>query len=344
MSTRLGSDLDAILDHARDDFEALRGARIYITGGTGFVGSWLLESFAYANEKLQLGARALVLSRDPEAFARLVPHVARDASIAFVRGDVRTTIAPGHFDAILHVATPASAKINFEDPTAMVDTIVDGTRRIVELAATCGAIPVLLTSSGAIYGRQPPELTHVDETYTGAPDPLDPRNAYHEGKRIAELLFAIAAQTGAMRAKIARLFAFVGPYLPIDRHFAIGNFVRDALAGNDIEIKGDGSAIRSYLYGADMTAWIWRILVRGETSRAYNLGSEDAISIHETAQAVARAVEPHATCVVRGTPDRARLPERYVPSTKRARAELGLETWTTLDEALRRTIEWYRRF
>ncbi len=343
MNERLARDLDEILERARDDFERLRGARLYVTGGTGFVGSWLLESFVHANARLGLGAHAVVLTRDPAAFSAAVPHVASDPALEFIRGDVRNTIpGGGAFDAILHVATPASAKINDETPGLMVDTVIEGTRRVLDVAERSGAIPVLLTSSGAVYGRQPPQLALVDETYGGAPDPLDPRSAYHESKRLAELLFAISAHTCGTQAKIARLFAFVGPYLPLDRHFAIGNFISDAMAGRVIEIKGDGTPVRTYLYGGDMTVWLWRILLRGESARAYNVGSEETLSIRDTAEAVARCVEPHGSHVVRGTPDPERPPERYVPCTKRARGELGLTQWTPLDEAIRRTIAWHR--
>lgn len=341
MKGDLERDLDDILERTRDDFEAFRGARLYVTGGTGFVGSWLLESFAHANARLALGARAVVLSRDPESFAMQVPHVAHDSAITFLRGDARDKMPDGSFDAILHIATPASAKVNDDTPNLMVDTIVDGTRRVLELAAQSGPIPLLLTSSGAVYGRQPRELSRIEESYTGAPDPLDSRNAYHEAKRLSELQCAIAAKSGT-QAKIARLFAFVGPYLPLDRHFAIGNFIRDAMAGQTIEILGDGAPIRTYMYGADMTSWLWRILARGQPARAYHVGSEDLVDIKTTADIVSRAVYPHATVVVRGEPAPLRLPERYAPSTARTREELGLAQWTPLDESIRRTIAWHR--
>jgi len=339
----LERDLDEILERCADDFNQLRGQRIFVTGGTGFVGSWLLESFAHANRRLALGAQAVVLTRDPEAFERAVPHVAADAAVAFVRGDVRDLRAvTGTFDGIIHAATPASAKINEDEPELMIDTVVEGTRRVLELARRSGSIPLLLTSSGAVYGRQPPELLLVDETYTGAPDPLDPRNAYHEAKRLSELLCAIAGRPGGIQPKIARLFAFVGPYLPLDRHFAIGNFMRDALDGKTIEILGDGTPVRTYLYAGDMTAWLWRVLVRGANARAYNVGSERAVDIREAAAAVASAVDPPGTVVVRGTPVAGKVPTRYACATARARTELDLAEWTSFEEALRRTLEWHR--
>jgi nucleoside-diphosphate-sugar epimerase len=341
--SRLQRDLDEILERNADDFESLRGARLFITGGTGFVGSWLLESFASANARLGLRAHAVVLTRDPDRFSNALPHLAGDESIQLLRGDVCEPIAiDGSFDAVIHAATPASAKVNAESPLLMVDTVVDGTRHALDIARRSGSIPFLFTSSGAVYGRQPPGLALVDESYVGAPDTLDVSNAYHEGKRLAELLCAIARTECGLSAKIARLFAFVGPYLTIDQHFAIGNFIRDALAGKQIEILGDGTPVRTYQYAADMTSWIWRILVRGIPLRAYNVGSERTVDIRETAELVATVAGATANITVRGTPTLGIAPERYACSTARARTELGLEDWTPLEEGLRRTISWHR--
>jgi len=340
----LARDLDEILDRNHDDFAALRGARLFVTGGTGFVGTWLVESFAWANRRLALGARAELLVRDAARFTTVAPHLAGDAALTTVAGDVRTFVSPaGRYDAVLHLATPASATINDEEPFVMIDTIVEGMRRVLDLAAASGSIPLLFTSSGAVYGRQPPELSLVAETDRGGPDCLDPRFAYHEAKRLAEQLCASYAKTRTVLPKIARLFAFVGPHLPLDRHFAVGNFVRDALTGGPIVVGGDGTPVRTYLYAGDMTSWLWRVLVRGKPLRAYNVGSCEPMSIAEIARRVADVTTPTPEVIVRGTPVADRPAERYACATGRARAELGLAEWTPFDESIRRTLAWAAR-
>jgi dTDP-glucose 4,6-dehydratase len=258
-----------------------------------------------------------------------------------VRDDVRSPLLDiGTFDAIVHGATPASARVNDETPELMVDTIVGGMQSVLEIAQRSGPIPFLFTSSGAVYGRQPSDLSHVDEDYPGGPDPLDARNAYHEAKRLAELLGTIAYEQHGVAVKIARLFAFVGPRLPIDRHFAIGNFIADVLEHRPVVVQGDGRPVRSYLYAADMTTWLWRILVRAPACRAYNVGSENAVTIADTARAVAAAGGTSAV-EVRQQPDGS-VPHRYVPSTARAREELGLRETVTLADSLKRTLAWHR--
>jgi len=339
----LHEDLDHILEHTKTLWEDLRGKKVFITGGTGFFGKWLLESFVWTNDQLKLDAQMLVLSRDPSSFKERFPHLANASCIEFHRGDVRNLVFPhGQFDFIIHAATDASAQLNPENPLLMVDTIVEGTQRTLEFARNCSAKRLLLISSGAIYGKQPPELSHMPEDYLGAPDTTQPSSAYGEAKRIAELLCGIYQKQYDLEVMIARCFAFVGPYLPLDIHYAIGNFISDGLTGGPIYVSGDGTPYRSYLYAADLAIWLWTILFRGVPGETYNVGSEDAISIKDLAYEVSAAFSHSLKIVIAKSPVPGRPPERYVPSVKKARENLGLDPWIKLDEALHRTIKWNR--
>jgi len=340
-ANRLADDLDLILARTEPLWHDLRGERILITGATGFFGCWLLESFAWANRKLNLGAQAVALSRNPGALQQKAPHLAADPTISLHAADVRRGHFPaGKFSHVIHGATEANAKLNREAPLVMFDTIVEGTRRTLQFSVASSAARFLFVSSGAVYGTQPPQLTHISESFSGGPDPLDRASAYAEGKRAAELLCSLAA-TPRFETTIARCFSFVGPYMHLDTHFAIGNFIVDGLRGGPIKVNGDGSPLRSYLYASDLMVWLWTILFKGRSCRAYNVGSEDALNIAALAGEVAAAMPQKVKFSIAAAPAPGAQPHRYVPSTAQAREELGLRTEVPLREAIHRTHAWF---
>jgi dTDP-glucose 4,6-dehydratase len=323
-----------VLAHTRPLWENLRGRRIFITGGTGFFGMWLLETFTHANSALNLGAEAVVLTRDPAAFARKAPHLAGRADLTFVSGDVGDFIFPaGDFTHVIHAATTSGSPVSPEEMTA---TIVRGTRRVLEFARQAHCRRLLYISSGAVYGPQPAHLERIPEDYLG-----EPADAYGRGKKAAEQLCLDARHTGGPDPVIARCFAFVGPHLPLDAHFAAGNFLRDALTGSPIRIAGDGTPLRSYLHTADLAVWLWTILFSGTSGRAYNVGSHDPVSITELARATASLRSPALPVSIARTPAPGQLSARYVPDTARAMSELKLCIGIPLADALNRTYHWH---
>lgn len=336
------TDLDLLLCETRSLWEEMRNQRIFLTGGTGFFGCWLLESFAYVNDILNLNAQATVLTRTPSAFAAKCPHLAAHPAVTLLAGDVRTFDFPeGEFSFVIHAATEASAKQAAEEPLEMLTTILAGTERTLKFAASHGTSKFLFTSSGAVYGPQPPNVSHLAEHYRGGPDPLDPSSVYAEGKRASEQMCALYAKQTDIEIKIARCFAFVGPHLPLGAHFAIGNFIGDVLAGRPIHIEGDGTSRRSYLYAADLAIWLWTMLFRAPSLVPINVGSSHDVSIMELAQTIAKTLNPQAVICVAGRPSGGAAPSRYIPSVDRAKELLGLEERVNLEESIRRTAAWY---
>jgi dTDP-glucose 4,6-dehydratase len=334
------ADLEHILQHTKDLWPELKSARFFITGGTGFFGLWLLETLAFANQRLDLGLKATILTRDSKAFAQKAPHLAKNAMFDWCEGDVRTFAFPqGEFSHIIHAAATSSSPT---PPKEMLDTLIDGTRRVLDFAAQAHCKRLLLISSGAVYGTQPPELPQIPEEHPHAPDPTNPASAYGEGKRIAELLCAIFAQQQNIPCVIARCFAFIGPHLPLDAHFAAGNFLRDALKGETIRINSDGRSMRSYLYMADLVIWLITILLRGKSAHPYNVGSDEAISIANLALRIKDVLGSQNVIQIRDkaapTP-----PPRYAPAIHRAQKDLGLKIRIELNDAISRTARWIDR-
>ena len=209
----------------------------------------------------------------------------------------------------------------------MESVIIEGTRKVLKLDFE----KMLYVSSGAVYGANPPEF--VNEDYCG-----NPVNAYGRGKQVAERLCFSSGKTVA----IARCFAFVGPYLPLDAHFAIGNFINDCLHNQPIVISGDGTSRRSYLYAADLAEWLLKILKDGTNGRAYNVGSDQAYSIREIAELVKNACGSKQPVKVL-TPPSDRAVSSYVPDITRARHELGLKISVSLEEAVLSTFQFYSK-
>jgi nucleoside-diphosphate-sugar epimerase len=335
-------DLDLILEKTRNLWWEIRNQRIFITGGTGFFGCWLVESFAHANRVFALDARITILTRDPTAFMKKCPHLAFDPAITLLPGDVRVFNYPdGDFPYVIHAATESSARQAPQKPLEMMETILRGTERVLEFAATHGTRKFLLTSSGAVYGSQPASITHLGEDYARVRKPLDSASEYAEGKLAAEAMCTLYSNKYGIECKIARGFAFVGPHLPLDAHFAIGNFIRDAMRGILIEVNGDGTSKRSYMYAADLAIWLWTILLRGPANQVFNVGSDQAISILELARAVAAAIGSRAAVRVAQTASAGAEVQQYVPSISKAQQNLGLKCEVALEDAIRRTVAWH---
>lgn len=320
------------------------GSKLFLTGGTGFVGRSLLRAaLDPARGLVAEDVRITVLSRAPERFLAQHPEFSGVRRLDWVQGDVRAFEAPpSRFTHVIHAATDTNV-VAMARPRELIDEIVTGTQRVLDFAVRCGAKKMLFTSSGAVYGPQPNDLERIEETYSGAPDPADPVSAYGQAKRLAEQLCAIAFHDTGLDVKVARLFAFVGEDLSLDGQYAVGNFIRDALEGAAIEVHGDGTPVRSYLYEGDLAAWLFTILELGVPNRPYNVGSDQAISIGDFAQLVVEIIAPGKPVHIarrRGDyPGRV----RYVPSIERAKGDLGLIVETPLAEAIRRTAEWHRR-
>lgn len=332
-------DLKHVLAHTEDVWRQLRGARLFITGATGFYGKWLLESIVAANDVLGSKVSATLLSRDPARFARELPRLALRTEFKWLTGETKSFSYPaGHFDYIVHLATPSAAEVGAGD-TALALSALQGTHRVLQFARHCGAKRFLLASSGAVYGRQPTDLSHIPEDYSGASDPCQRGSAYGEIKRMSELMCAL---TPDVECVIARGFAFVGPYLPLTDKFAIGSFIRDALSGGPILVQGDGQTVRSYLYAADLAIWLLALIVRGQDGCAYNVGSDQSITTAELAARIAELTPTPVSIVIAGDADRSSIisANRYVPDIHRARHELGLNVTIDLISALKRSMVW----
>ena len=297
---------------------------IFLTGGTGFFGSSILSMLRRG--LLPETYRFTVLSRDPAAFLDRCPEFARVPNVRFVAGDVRGFDFPTEtFDTVIHGAAPAVTTLA---PGEMRSIIMTGTRRVLDLAARCGAETLMMISSGGVYGVQPPEVPALAEDH-----PCRPVTEYGIAKLDAEKL---CLDSCLRQVIVPRCFAFTGPYLNRDIHFAVGNFIRDALGKKPVVVNGDGTPLRTYLYADDLVEWLFGLLECGRTRLVCNVGSDEAVSISELARIVRDELNPGGEVRIMGMPDHAKAIGRYVPSIKLAKS-LGLRVKVALREAVRRS-------
>ena len=333
-------DLLMVLNHTRGLWENLRGKRIFVSGATGFFGRWLLETFVLANDQLSLDSQLIALTRNPDKFRTEAPHIALHSAIILWKGDVRHFQFPE--DRVTHVIHAAAAYAEPPTDPEMLDTLIEGTRRMLDFATSSGTRRFLFVSSGVVYGVQPSGLDLIPETHVPAGGLPGTASAYAKGKLAGEALCMSGFRECNLETTIARCFAFVGPGLQLNSYFAIGNFIRDALAGNCIHVTGDGTPLRSYLYAADLAVWLWTLLLRGQPGSIYNVGSEQARTIAELAHITASVLKPGLSVLIEREPGHAGIINRYVPSTRKAREELGLAETIELEDAIRRTATWLK--
>jgi nucleoside-diphosphate-sugar epimerase len=328
--------LERVVVHA-PAVERLRGQRLLITGATGFFGKWLLALIDLLNEK-GLGIQVTALSRSPDAFLEKEPYYRNAEWLRWITADCQElhAHASGPFDSVIHAATDTSAN-GQQDGLALFESMLGAARSVLDTAVGCGVTRVLFTGSGAQYGSIPAGTQHFVDDARGACDSTAADNAYGEGKRVQEMLAALYARRHGLEVVFARCFAFVGPGLAMDGHFAIGNLIRDALVNSELRLSSTGEAQRSYLYAPDLAVWLLGILACGQSGQAYNVGSDQALSIADLARQVAACVAPDKPVVL--GPQSSGPRSVYVPAIDKARA-LGLDVWTPLHIAIKETAQW----
>lgn len=320
------------------DFTVLDNKKIILTGGTGFFGLWILSLFKFLNESMEI--HIFALSRDPNNFLERYPEFKNLQWLTWIKGDVRNIdFNETYYDYIIHGAAETNAQAH-NNHFEMLDTIIKGGSNILRLATKLNVNKTLLISSGAVYGEQPAEVTNIKENSLHACDPLLASSAYGEGKRCMELMGAIHNKTNNLHINYARCFTFMGPGIPIDGHFAFGNFVSDILSAQSINIKGDGSTIRSYLHGADLAVWLVTILLFGKSNEAYNVGNDEPIRVLELAKKfrdVTKTVIP--INIMEQQKKNSRKANMYVPDIHKVR-QLGCKIQITLEQGILSSIEY----
>ncbi|MBM9589050.1 NAD(P)-dependent oxidoreductase [Leptospira sp. 201903075] len=325
------------------DFTPFFGESLLITGGTGFIGRWLLETFLYAKLNHGLDLSISILTRDENRFLNTYPKYKNSYDLqhfSLLVGDIQSELdKTKKYTYIIHAATESDSRNRESIAKKTFDTIVLGTKNVLEYAAEIGTKNFLFLSSGAVYGNSATD--NIDEEFNGAPR-IESKNTYGESKRAAELLCQIYGENSFIHVSIVRCFAFVGPGLPLDSNYAIGNFIKNVLDGESIHIKGDGTPVRSYMYPTDLVVWLLHSLLKTKKTDIFNIGSDLPISIRDLAELVLELSGEKTSIQVDSNP----LPNQrinwYVPSTAKIKSMLTLDIKYSLRESIQKTLSYYK--
>ncbi|MDF0604191.1 NAD-dependent epimerase/dehydratase family protein [Neisseriaceae bacterium TC5R-5] len=325
---------------------ALADAKLLLTGGTGFIGCWMLELLLAAQQRFGFKISVDILARHPQRLLSKAPHLASQPGLRLITADILKPLPlAADYSHIIHAAAETNVALDNPTATQVFQSAVEGTRQVLNCASQQQATRFLLLSSGAIYGPAADRLFALSESDSWcATHDASIRSAYIAGKRAAEFICTATAQEQGFTSLIARCFTVCGPYMPLRSGFALGNFIADVLDNKPIAIQGDGTAMRSYMYGSDMAVWLWTLLITGKNNQTINLGSDRMISIENLAKKVA-LIAHHNTdypIFVAKTPLKNSHPEIYVPNIELAAQSLNLHCWIGLDQAIADSFAWAR--
>ena len=307
-----------------------------MTGGTGFFGRALLRHWVARKEAGAFSEDVGILTRSPQVFLDSYPEFSKLSWLKLFKGDVlEYSTLPENIkiDRIIHAATE-STNAAVLSPFKTYNDITIGTNNILNFAVQNNVRRFLLTSSGAVYGPQPDSIDKIPEDYLGRADPLLPSSAYGFGKSVAEHLCCLYRDKYDLQTVIARCFAFVGPDLPLTAHYAMGNFINDALYGAEINVEGDGTPLRSYMNQSDLAQWLLCILDKGIAGRAYNVGSNERISVGNLAYLVRDILSPDKSVVFKRENNAYQGRNIYIPDLDFTKNNLKLEVKISLRESI----------
>lgn len=340
---RTRQDCLRVLNGRTKDLESLQHTELVVVGGTGFVGTWIAEMVAALNDEFQFGIKLSLISRSTDQFLNRLPHLASRADVCLIKADVRQLGSfPMNADWVIHAAANPDVRLHASSPLDIASVIVDGTMSVMKTAERLGRLKKLLyLSSGLVTGAQSELSKGTAENMHGSRAP-DASFIYPNAKHFAETICSSARAQSRIPVVIARPFSFIGPYQSLDTPWAQTTFLSDALRGNSIRVLGDGQVVRSYLYGSDAAFWFLKILTAGESGDVVNVGSSAGITLQDLAQQVANNFEPAPKIVFNTAPRMTGRSGKLLPDISHAKNEYGLSVFTSLQEAIKSTVQWHQ--
>lgn len=338
-------DYQQVVANKAPTLSGLKNSVVVITGGTGFVGTWLAGCIAFLNDTYAFNTQIILIAKNIDEFKRNKQHLAKRSDLKLIAADIRYLHElPTETNWLIHAAGTPDNRIHSTYPMETMSVIAHGTQAVLRAVERCSQFRMLLNiSSGLIYGTQPLDHECLHETYNGAPKCSTVSSAYAEAKRYAETLCHASRSQSRIPIITTRPFAFMGPYQSIETPWALNNFIKDAFTGQTIRVLGDGKTVRSYMYASDMAFWLLSMLTQGESGQVYNIGSPHPITLGELAHLIAEHNHKPLDIQLNASSSHSVHNTRFVPDISTAEQSLNLSITVDINHAIKRTLEWNRQ-
>ena len=316
---------------------AFSNKKLIISGGTGFIGKWILEAFLAIKKEYDINFEITVISRNSLKFIKENPYLG--SQVKFINGDITDNLSIDmnfieNYDFGIFAATDIVSP-NLSD-TIKVNTT--GIINFLDIAKKLKIKKILLLSSGAVYGKFKSNNNNNNKNENVDFNIMS--NDYYQNSKIFMEWYGGVISSNDFSVISARIYALIGPYINLNSHFAVACFIKSALNNEDIIINGDGKNIRSYMYAADLSISLLKILAIGK-DKFYNLGSNIPISIYDLAIKVNKVIGSKNKVIIQ---NKNISNEFYVPNISNSLDIINITNQINLDDAIIKTYEWYRKF
>lgn len=327
----------SIIDYSR--LESLRGKTILVTGGTGFIGSWMVAIISFLNDSFNFQIKLFLVSRNLEPdFVKIHGN----SGYIHIQSDIRhLKQIPENIDYIINAAGSPDSRYHISNSLKNVETFLKGSSSFYEVVSRSPNVKKIIhLSSSQVYGENSNPIKLSEDNSNSSQLNFSEDSAYAEVKRFSETLCKLYIKEYSLPIVIIRPFAFIGPFQKLDKPWAINNFIRDAILGGPIKILGNPNVQRSYLYGSDLAYFLLCILIDGDVGETYNIGSDEAISLIDLAEKVANLYNSNLEIIVKSSKDEYLTNSYIVPNLEKIETKLNLKVQIGIEYALNSTLLW----
>jgi nucleoside-diphosphate-sugar epimerase len=324
--------------------EQLKGKTLLITGGTGFLGSWICEMVHYMNMAHKMGISLIIIARNKERFKNNLPHMQNSEDVQFICSDIRENIdLSKDTNYIIHAASNPDNRFHASRPFESMTTVADGTSAILQSAVRLSSLDnIINVSSSAVYSTNLKKGEKFSEDSLGSSYYNKLSNSFLEANRYGESLCNAARSEFRLPIVTIRPFTFCGAYQNIDSPWAINNFINDAIHKRPIRIHGNGEVVRSYMYGSDLAVWTLIIMLNSRSGQTYNVGSSNGHTLREIADKVASHFQPTSSVIKNTSIIANNTNSVLLPDVEKAEKEFGLKQVIDIDRSIKRSVDWYK--